>query len=154
MKEYKEMKKKEYTLILYEDEFGDWVCEIDEIKGLIGVGNTPSEALRELSEFVKVNELTTLKKELENTPKLIHKEDSKMVMVENFITKLKEETENLIVKVNKLHDFMATKSFYKLSRVEKDLLYDQQSYMIKYLQILGKRCEYYGVTDLRRLKNE
>lgn len=58
---------------------------------------------------------------------------------------LKIETQELIEKVNELHDFMKSEKFYDLSRVEKDLLYAQQEHMMKYLQVLGKRCEFYEI---------
>ena len=59
----------------------------------------------------------------------------------DFKERLKEETQDLATKVNKLNDFMRTKDFYKLERNAKDLLYEQQEHMTKYLQILGKRLE-------------
>lgn len=59
--------------------------------------------------------------------------------------RLKEETLQLMDKTNELQDFLRTENFYKLSRVEKDLLYSQLEYMLKYLQILGKRCERYEI---------
>lgn len=65
--------------------------------------------------------------------------------MEDFQKRLKNETLELADKVNKLHDFMKTKKFYNLSREEKDLLYEQESAMMIYLKILGKRCEYYGI---------
>lgn len=56
-------------------------------------------------------------------------------------TRLKLETTELANKVNKLNDFMRTKEFYNLDRINKDLLYEQHEHMLKYLQVLGKRCE-------------
>lgn len=55
--------------------------------------------------------------------------------------RLGKELVELAVKVNRLNDFMRTESFYSLDRVNKDLLYEQYHAMLKYLQILGKRCE-------------
>ncbi len=59
--------------------------------------------------------------------------------------RLESETEELIEKVNKLQDFMKTKEFYELPRVDKDLLYEQLKTMLDYLQVLGKRCELHGI---------
>lgn len=61
--------------------------------------------------------------------------------MEDYQVRLQTETEELATKVNKLHDFMKTRTFYLLSRVKKDLMYDQLHAMLTYLQILGKRCE-------------
>ena len=63
-----------------------------------------------------------------------------------FKTRLLEETQDLATKINKLHQFMATDKFIELSRVEKDLLYEQHRAMSVYLQILGKRLEFYNET--------
>jgi hypothetical protein len=65
--------------------------------------------------------------------------------MEDFQKRLKNETLELADKVNKLHDFMKTKKFYNLSRIEKDFLYEQETAMMLYLQTIGKRCEYYGI---------
>lgn len=59
--------------------------------------------------------------------------------------RLKKETLDLIDKVNSHQDFMRTKEFYELDRVEKDLQYAQHQSMLTYLQILGKRCENNGI---------
>lgn len=59
--------------------------------------------------------------------------------------RIKEETLELAEKVNKLQDFMRTEMFYKLPRVDKDLLYAQLKSMLDYLQTLGKRCELYEI---------
>ena len=61
--------------------------------------------------------------------------------MEDFKSRLKEETQELIKKLHKLQDFMGSEKFYKLPRIDKDLLYDQYHAMLTYLQILGKRCE-------------
>jgi len=54
---------------------------------------------------------------------------------------------NLIAgKLNKLNLFMVTENFVALDRENKDLLYEQQRTMSKYVQILGKRLELLGVT--------
>lgn len=65
--------------------------------------------------------------------------------MEDWKIRLKQETKELATKVNALHDFMKTRQFYELPRVDKDLLYEQNSAMLKYLQVLGQRCELYGV---------
>lgn len=59
--------------------------------------------------------------------------------------RLRIETNELIVKVNKLQDFFRTETFYKLDRVRKDLMYAQLKSMLDYIQILGKRCELEGI---------
>ena len=58
---------------------------------------------------------------------------------------LKDETQELAVKTNKLQDYMRTEQYYLLTRNEKDLLYMQLHTMLTYLEVLGKRCEYYGI---------
>lgn len=65
--------------------------------------------------------------------------------VYDWVIRLKQETEELIKKINKLHDYMKTTDFYNLSREEKDLLYEQEEHMMKYLRVLGVRCENYGI---------
>lgn len=66
----------------------------------------------------------------------------------DYKARLVKETNDLRDKVNKLHDFIKTKTFYNLDRVDKDLLYDQYHAMLTYLQILGKRLELAGVKEL------
>lgn len=51
------------------------------------------------------------------------------------------ETKDLAKKINELQNFMRTVFFYKMPRLEKDLLYDQMKAMLDYLQVLGKRIE-------------
>jgi hypothetical protein len=51
------------------------------------------------------------------------------------------ETNELIDRLNKLNKFRATDEFYHLDRDNKDLLYEQNILMTKYLQVLGKRLE-------------
>lgn len=58
---------------------------------------------------------------------------------------LKDETQELAVKTNKLQDYMRTEQYYELTRNEKDLLYMQLHAMLAYLEALGKRCEYYDI---------
>lgn len=65
--------------------------------------------------------------------------------LEDWKSRLKQETLDLVEKVNKLQDFLKTQTFYKLPRVEKDLIYAQYKAMIDYLQVLGQRCEIYGI---------
>lgn len=59
--------------------------------------------------------------------------------------RLKDETQDLAAKTNKLQDYMRTEQFYRLTRNEKDLLYMQLHVMLTYLEVLGKRCEYYCI---------
>lgn len=59
--------------------------------------------------------------------------------------RLKNEAEELRIKINKLHEFMKTREFYKLNRIDKDLLYEQFHAMLNYLQILGKRLELHKI---------
>jgi hypothetical protein len=54
---------------------------------------------------------------------------------------VKKETEDMMNKVNQLNDFMRTKDFYKLPRVEKDLYYDLFHNLVSALQLLGKIAE-------------
>ncbi len=65
--------------------------------------------------------------------------------MEDWKTRLAEETLGLAKKTNKLNDFMRTNGFYELNREDKDLLYEQYRCMITYLQILGFRCEKHGI---------
>lgn len=65
--------------------------------------------------------------------------------MEEFNLRILEETKELAKKLNALNSFFATETFYKLSRVEKDLLYDQNVHMTRYIQTLGKRLELYKV---------
>jgi hypothetical protein len=65
--------------------------------------------------------------------------------MEEFQLRLKNETESLAIKLNKLNDFMRSQLFYKLTRVEKSLLYEQYHAMLNYLEVLGKRLEINGV---------
>lgn len=58
---------------------------------------------------------------------------------------LKIETTDLASRVNRLQDFMRTDKFYKLDRINKDLLYKQLVHMLHYLQVLGQRCELHGI---------
>lgn len=65
--------------------------------------------------------------------------------VDDFKSRLKKETLELADKLNKLNTFMGSDVFYNLAREDKDLLYDQNIHMTKYLQVLGKRCEKLGI---------
>jgi len=65
--------------------------------------------------------------------------------MEDFKQRLLEETQELSTKLQKLNEFMASETFIKLSRVEKDLLYEQARVMNSYVQILGKRLEFYNI---------
>ena len=65
-------------------------------------------------------------------------------MNEEHKARLLTETQETANRLNLLNTFMATDSFPKLSREDKDLLYTQQRVMSKYAQILGKRLERAG----------
>ena len=67
--------------------------------------------------------------------------------------RLAYETMQLAEKCNKLNDYMRTQAFYELPRIDKDLLYEQYHAMLNYLQVLGKRCELYGI-KLNNIKGE
>ena len=58
--------------------------------------------------------------------------------------RLLEETQQTAERLNKLNVFMASDTFPKLDREDKDLLYSQQRSMSEYVQILGKRIERAG----------
>lgn len=74
-------------------------------------------------------------------------------MLPDWQIKLKKQTEETADELNRLNKFMTTQTFYKLPREEKDLLYEQQRALSTYLQILGKRCEIYGLTlDIEEVK--
>lgn len=60
---------------------------------------------------------------------------------DTFESRLKKETEELALKVNKLNRFMETPKFYELEDEDKALLYDQSILMTRYLQVLGKRSK-------------
>lgn len=57
---------------------------------------------------------------------------------------LLEETRQTAERLNKLNSFMASDDFPKLPREDKDLLYEQQRAMSRYVQILGIRLERAG----------
>lgn len=61
--------------------------------------------------------------------------------------RLKQETKDLVEKHNKLHEFMGTKEFYRLSRKKKKLLYKQFRIMNEYIEVLGERMELEGIND-------
>ena len=73
--------------------------------------------------------------------------------MEDFKQRLLEETQELATKLNKLNEFMASETFIKLSRVEKNLLYNQVATMNSYIQILGTRLEYYNI-EFKYKENE
>lgn len=58
--------------------------------------------------------------------------------------RLLAETRETAARLNKLNAFMASKEFPGLPREDKDLLYEQQRTMSRYVQILGKRLERAG----------
>lgn len=74
--------------------------------------------------------------------------------MDNWESRLKEETFRMAGKVNDLSDFMRTRRFYELPRIEKDLFYDQQHTMLMYLQVLGKQCEIYGIKLYDDIKSD
>ena len=59
--------------------------------------------------------------------------------------RLLDETRELARKLNKLNDFMSGDVFPRLDRKAKDLLYEQNIAMTKYLQVLSQRLEYYSI---------
>ncbi len=61
-----------------------------------------------------------------------------------FIESLQKECFDLVQKKIKLQAFFATETFPSLSREEKDLLYEQERLMSRYIQLLGKRIELAG----------
>ncbi|MGK0446564.1 MAG: hypothetical protein ACJA2M_000333 [Polaribacter sp.] len=63
---------------------------------------------------------------------------------ETFYDRLLNQTRELATKTNSLNDFMRTKNFVDLDRVNKDLLYTQSRLMNEYLQVLGQRLELLG----------
>ena len=63
----------------------------------------------------------------------------------DYKTRLLEETRELATKLNKLNEFMAGDVFPTLPREKKDLMYDQCRTMNTYVQILGKRLELEGL---------
>lgn len=74
-------------------------------------------------------------------------------MLPEWKLRLKTETQENAKRLNDLNAFMKTEKFYELPRKEKDLLYEQQRAMSTYLQILGKRCEIYGIKiDIEEVK--
>ena len=60
--------------------------------------------------------------------------------------RLLDETRQTADRLNKLNAFMAGDTFPKLPREDKDLLYEQQRTMSRYVQILGQRLERAGQT--------
>jgi len=71
--------------------------------------------------------------------------DKKAQKENDWKNRLRDETLELAKKYNALQDYMRTKAFYELPRVDKDLLYEQSHHMLSYLQVLGKRCELHGI---------
>lgn len=65
-------------------------------------------------------------------------------MNKDCMDRLLDETRETADRLNKLNTFMASDQFPNIDRVIKDLLYSQQRIMSEYVQILGKRLEYYG----------
>jgi len=65
--------------------------------------------------------------------------------MEDFKERLLNETQREANDLNKLNEFMASNIFPNLTRIEKDLLYEQSRCMNKKVQILGKRLEFYGI---------
>ncbi len=55
-------KNRDYNFKVYKDEFNDWVCEYNDIPGLIGVGSTVEEAITEAKVFLDLH-LDTLDQE-------------------------------------------------------------------------------------------
>ena len=66
-------------------------------------------------------------------------------MLPEWQMRLLNETRELATKLNKLNEFMNSDVFPTLSREEKDFLYEQNVLMTKYVQVLGKRLEFYNI---------
>ena len=62
-------------------------------------------------------------------------------MEKDVLNRLTEETVYEADKLNKLNAFMKTDKFIRLPREKKDLLYEQQRVMSRFVQILGRRVE-------------
>jgi len=63
---------------------------------------------------------------------------------ETFQDRLLFETQDTAERLNKLNVFMGSDGFIELDRKDKDLLYEQQRVMSRYVQILGQRLESFG----------
>jgi hypothetical protein len=51
------------------------------------------------------------------------------------------ERTNLVLLIKEMTDFMKSKEFDKIKKVDKELMKDQVFYMNKYLKILNKRIK-------------
>ena len=71
--------------------------------------------------------------------------------MEDFKQKLLEETQLEAGKLNNLNKFMNSNVFINLTRIEKDLLYEQCRTINTFVQILGKRLEYYGIKFVNKI---
>ena len=80
------------------------------------------------------------------TDRLIEEQSliKKKLMQEEQYKRLLEETKTEATKLNSLNTFMTSDDFPKLDRENKDLLYEQQRVMSRFVQILGKRLELNG----------
>jgi hypothetical protein len=67
-------------------------------------------------------------------------------MTDEAKARLLAETQETAARLNKLNAFMGSDAFPALPREDKDLLYEQQRVMSRYVQILGKRLERAGQT--------
>lgn len=70
--------------------------------------------------------------------------------MEAYKQRLLDETREEAGKLEKLNTFMSGPIFPTLTRVEKDLQYDQVIVMTRFVQILGKRLEFYGIEYTRK----
>ena len=61
--------------------------------------------------------------------------------MEDYKDRVLEEANKLGNKIGKLADFIRSDGFDKLNNIDKDLLIDQRSYMLKYFDILNSRIE-------------
>lgn len=60
----------------------------------------------------------------------------------DFITRLLDERDELSDKIKKLSSFIGTEAFSKLDDTNRNLLFEQEIAMIKYLTILIQRIEH------------
>jgi|LGVF01.2.fsa_nt_gb hypothetical protein len=65
--------------------------------------------------------------------------------MEEFKTRLLEETRFEANKLKKLNEFMSGNGFPTLERWEKKMLYKQSRIMNEFVEILGIRLENYGI---------
>lgn len=59
--------------------------------------------------------------------------------MQNFISRLLSEREDLTIKLKKLREFILTDEFHSLSHTDKDDLIEQMGHMMGYLKVLDRR---------------